>query len=183
MATVEVEISRPPCPHPREPVLLEGNGTMPMLFRSMIERWWPRSKKSVPPDLKSPATRSRADRFRLKRWNWSPIRQDYSLRTASPRLAVWHPGMPIILNWPWSRFARDSQNHWYTALSLFPYILLIFALRRFFYLNFNICWWRVTQIASYIAANSFLSRDNFLLDPVIHYIGLHNSLQNDLEQL
>jgi len=98
---------------------------MPMLFRSMIERWWPRSKKSVPPDLKSPATRSRADRFRLKRWNWSPIRQDYSLRTASSRLAVWHPGMPIILNWPWSRFARDSQNHWYTALSLFPYILLI----------------------------------------------------------
>lgn len=38
VVAVEVEISRPPCPHPRKPVLLEGNGTMPMLFRSMIER-------------------------------------------------------------------------------------------------------------------------------------------------
>lgn len=49
-ATKGIEISRPPCPR-QEPVPLEGNGTMPMLFRSMIERAWPRSEKSVPSEI------------------------------------------------------------------------------------------------------------------------------------
>lgn len=54
---------------PRKPAPLEGNGTMPMLFRSMIERACvPRSGKSVPPDLslalplRTPS--SRANRIR-----------------------------------------------------------------------------------------------------------------------
>lgn len=44
------KLVRPDCHE--KPVPLEGNGTMPMLFRSMIERTCvPRSEKSVPPDL------------------------------------------------------------------------------------------------------------------------------------